>query len=139
MKKLIMTKKDDSSNIRYEYDSNNKLNKIIFNHSIGCTGMLCIENDTVIYQHDLDVRFVFDEYGNPIKKILEDQYYGEYSEYSYVMNKNIVIGLIIEDGDGHIIYRDLSICEAQDINHAIEMYRTYGGNKLAKQILLKKE
>lgn len=139
MKKLIMTKKDDSSNIRYEYDSDNKLNKIIFNHSIGCTGMLCIENDTVIYQHDLDVRFVFDEYGNPIKKILEDQYYGEYSEYSYVMNKNIVIGLIMEDGDGHIIYRDLRICEAQDINHAIEMYRTYGGNKLAKQILLKKE
>lgn len=141
MKKLILTKKEDSSNIRYEYDSNNKLNKIIFIQDHGYTDeSLYIENDTVVYQPGLYIRYVFDTYGVLLKMIREREYYGEYEECIYVkLPDNKIIGYLKHESVKDIHYHRLTKLEMNTVHQAIATYNTYGGDKLAKQILSREE
>jgi len=47
--KVILTKKDDSANIRYRYDSNHKLNHIRVVPVDGESFSLYIENENIVY------------------------------------------------------------------------------------------
>lgn len=140
MKRLMLTKKDNSNNIRYEYDSNNKLNKIIFVSDDGYIDVLLyIENDTVVYRSSPYVRYVFDTYGTLIKMIREKEC-ELYEKCIYVkIPDNKIIGYLKHESTNDIHYHRLTKLEMDSIHQVIKEYNVYGGNKLAKQILSREE